>query len=119
MEVLSDVDCLLSNVEVLSFLREQRSKQVSMAKRSKTGNVATLMLETITYLEQTKAKSIKEEKVKEFLKEMEKFRLEKSELLMLLNHCPTSDVEIHLLVEDSEERITNEQVEEILEIVQR
>lgn len=58
MEVLCAREALLSNYEVLAFLREERSQQVAQAKRRRTGNVATLMLETLTSLEQTPCKEL-------------------------------------------------------------
>ena len=50
---------------------------------------------------------------------MKPFALSSSELLMLCNHCPTSPVELHLLIEESEERIDEQQEEKILKIVRR
>lgn len=47
------------------------------------------------------------------------FGLTKEETLMILNHCPTSPVEIHLLVEASDDRLSAEQVEDIIELVSR
>ena len=41
----------------------------------------------------------------------------KSELVQLSNHRPESAVEIQLLMENSEERLSDEQVERVIEIV--
>ena len=46
----------------------------------------------------------------QFLSEMKPFELSSSELLMLCNHCPASPVELHLLIEESEERLDEQQV---------
>ena len=46
----------------------------------------------------------------QFLSEMKPFELSSSELLMLCNHCPISPVELHLLIEESEERLDEQQV---------
>ena len=45
------------------------------------------------------------------------FSLSKHEVVQLINHRPGSAVEIQLLLEGSEERLTESQVEDILEIV--
>ena len=118
MEVLKTSDCAVTNCEVLAFLREQRAK-VAQSKLQKTGKVATLVLETLSSLEKTPAVNQGEESVAQFLSEMKPFELSSSELLMLCNHCPASPVELHLLVEESEERLDDQQVEKILEIVRR
>ena len=52
MEVLKTSDCAVTNCEVLTFLREQRAN-VAESKLRKTGNVATLVLETLSSLQQT------------------------------------------------------------------
>ena len=43
--------------------------------------------------------------------------LSKNEVVQLINHRPVSAVEIQLLLEGSEERLTESQVDDILEIV--
>lgn len=45
------------------------------------------------------------------------FRLSKAEVVQLINHRPVSAVEIQLLLDRSEERLTETQVDQLLEIV--
>ena len=52
-----------------------------------------------------------------FFDAIEKYNLTPSEKLLILNHCPESAVEIQLLIEDSEERLSEEQVDLILQEV--
>ena len=114
MEVLDSNEAVLSNFEVLSFLREERGQ---FKTKKKSGAVATVILESQTALEATPAKDQTKEKVQVFMREMNQFNLTQSEKLMILNHCPESAVEIHLFVEESEERLSEEQADAILKLV--
>ena len=117
MEVLDANEAVLSNFEVLGFLREERGQFRSSQHKKSGGAVATVILETQTALESTPAKIQTEAKVCAFMKEMTRFNLTQSEKLMILNHCPESAVEIHLFVEESEERLSEAQAEDILNLV--
>ena len=122
MEVLDAQEAVLCNNEVLTFLQEQRA-QFAQRKPGGAmgggGSVATLMLETLSALESTPAKDQDPESVKTFMAEVESFNLTQLERLMLLNQCPQTDVEIHLLVEESEERLSEEQIQQLLQIIRR
>lgn len=50
---------------------------------------------------------------------MRKFKLTDNEIFSMVNDPPTSLLHIQLLVEDSEERLTEDQVTEVLQIVER
>jgi len=123
MEVIDTCDALPCNAEVLQFLRETRGKLATKRAKDSSGQAkaATVVLETLNYLEKTPAatlsKNIETEKLNEFFDAIEKFNLKPPEKLQLLNHCPKSAVEIQLLVEDSEERLSESDVDEILNFV--
>jgi len=57
------------------------------------------------------------ESVQEFLLKVEKFSLTKAERLQVLNLRPSTAVEVHLIVEDCEERMSSSTVDELLETV--
>ncbi|XP_029674389.1 DNA-directed RNA polymerase III subunit RPC9 [Formica exsecta] len=103
---------LLSNYEVLDILRNTKSH-----KKQKPNQLATITYQTIKYLESMPCKTQNPEKIKEFLKAMEPFKLTKAEKLALLNLCPTRPIEIQLLIEESEERLSEEELETVLQIV--
>ncbi|XP_011862214.1 PREDICTED: DNA-directed RNA polymerase III subunit RPC9 [Vollenhovia emeryi] len=104
-------DTLLSNYEVLNILRNTKSYKKSM------NQLATITYQTIKYLEDTPCKKQSPEKIREFLKAMEPIKLTKAEKLTLLNLCPTTPLEIQLMVEESEERLTEEEVDTVIQIV--
>lgn len=64
-------------------------------------------------------KSQTKEKIAEFRTEMKRFKLTDNEIFNMVNDPPTSLLHIQLLIEDSEERLTEDQVNEILQTIQR
>ncbi|KAK2580899.1 hypothetical protein KPH14_005969 [Odynerus spinipes] len=115
MEVLKDCAAYLSNYEVLNILQSIKSNK----KQKMTQNqLATITYQTIRYLEDTPCKRQNPEKIKKFLQAMESFNLTKCEKLTLLNVCPKTALEIQLIIEDSEDRLSNEEVDSLLETIQ-
>lgn len=51
-----------------------------------------------------------------FLNAIKPFKLTKSECMMLVNDPPTTPLHIQLLIDDSEERLTEEAVSQIIEL---
>jgi len=78
--------------------------------------LATITYETVKYLENTPCVRQTPEIIAKYMKEVEKFNLTKLEKLLLINLRPTTAVEIQLIIQDSEERLTDEQVEELISI---
>jgi len=117
MEVIDTCDALPCNAEVLQFLQENRAK-LAGGKSKHSAKAGTVVLETLHYLERTPAGSlsgnIESGKLNEFFDAIEKYNLKPAEKLQILNHCPKSAVEIQLLVEDSEERLSDTDVDELL-----
>ncbi|XP_076675175.1 CGRP receptor component [Andrena cerasifolii] len=114
MEVLKECSAYLSNYEVLDILQNIKANK---KQKMKQNQLATITYQTVRYLEETPCKKHSPEKIRKFLKAMEPYKLTKCEKLTLLNVCPKTPLEIQLIVEDSEDRLTDEEVESLLQVV--
>jgi len=124
MEVTSPNVAMLTNYEVYSVIREVQSKpRDKEAKKKLEGplqNMRTIAYETVKYIDKQTTCTLQSQQVIEsFLREAAPFNLTKAEKLQCLNLRPTTEVEILLVIEESEERFTEEQVEQLLEIIRR
>ncbi|XP_075557875.1 RNA polymerase III subunit I [Dermacentor variabilis] len=127
MKIIKENSAFLSNFEVLKLLKDlQSDKKASVSGAGKAAartvpNLATVSYETITYLEETACVRQTDQHIEDFLRQITAlpFKLTKIEKLQLINHRPTSPVEIQLLIEESEERLSEEDVATILELVER
>ncbi|XP_018576159.1 DNA-directed RNA polymerase III subunit RPC9 [Anoplophora glabripennis] len=112
MEIENPNCATLSNFEVLKHLQK-----IKDSKKKHKGQLATIVYETIRYLENTTCKDQTFENIQECLKGLTPYNLNKTEKLMIINSPPTTALEIQLVIEESEERLTEEQVDQILEVV--
>lgn len=93
-------------------LREIKDQKQSHGAR----NLATITYETVQYLENTACKNQTEGNVKSFIQEVKLYKLTKSEVLTMVNEPPSLPLHIQLIVEDSEDRLTEKQVEELIQL---
>jgi len=112
MEIVNNHPATLSNFEVMTILHTIKSG----SKKNK-GQLATITYETLRYLENTPCKHQLGESIALCLKKLEPFKLSKNEKLMIINNPPRTALEIQLMIEESEERLSQEQVDELLQIM--
>lgn len=110
--MLKETAAHLSNYEVLNILKEIKSN-----KDKPRNQLASITYQTVRYLEEMPCKDQTPEKIRDFLKAVEPFNLTKSEKLILLNLCPKTALEIQLIVEDGEDRLSEEEVESLLQVI--
>jgi len=113
MEVVKECSAYLSNYEVLDILRGIKSS----SKPKGQNQLATITYQTVRYLEDTPCKRQTPEKIEAFLRALEPFKLTKCEKLTLLNQCPKEPLDIQLIIEDSEDRLSVEEVKQLLQVV--
>lgn len=118
MEVINENAAFLSNLEVLMLLKDLQAGRNNQQKPNKhQQNLGTITYETIKYLERTPCALQTPEHVAAFMHAMKDFELTKAEKLQLLNNRPTSMVEMYLMVEETEERMTEEQMSQLMNAI--
>lgn len=120
MEIIDSNAGILTNFEVYELLCECREVQ-KIQKRSGTARprgLATLIYETLKYFEQTSpCVEYKIETVEDFVKATKAYKLTKAETVQILNSRPANAVEVQLIIEECEERLSEQQVEDLLNTI--
>lgn len=119
----------LSNYETYLVVKQiqETNNERENGKRAKKGQnrslehcnygLNTVTYETLKYLEQTPCIEQNRDLIVKFYQEIKKFDLKKSEILQILNLRPTTPVELQLIIEDSETRLTEAQSNELIDII--
>ncbi|NP_001040237.1 calcitonin gene-related peptide-receptor component protein [Bombyx mori] len=115
METIKANSAFLCNYEVMQIL--QKLKDNTHKKHKREASLATVTYETVHYLQDTECKNQSAQKIQKFLEAMKKYKLTKVEKLMMVNTPPRTELEIQLIVQESEERLSEEDVQDIISIV--
>ncbi|KAK7072644.1 hypothetical protein SK128_024423 [Halocaridina rubra] len=120
MEVVNSKGAVLSNWEVFGLLKDLCQQDVKGRRNlAKTQtHLANIAFDTLKYLEKTPCRNQSPEVIHGFLESVKDFKLTKAEKLQLINLRPTTPVEMQLIIEDSEERLTEEQVDQLIALVE-
>ncbi|CAG9784006.1 unnamed protein product [Diatraea saccharalis] len=94
----------------------QQLKDSTQKKHKREGLLATVTYETVHYLQNSECKHQNARSIEMFLEAMKPFKLTKSEKLMMINTPPRTELEIQLIVQESEERLSEEEVRKIISI---
>ncbi|CAF3215727.1 unnamed protein product [Rotaria sp. Silwood2] len=119
----------LSNYETYLVVKQihDTNNEQENNKRGKKGQNRTLehrnyglhtvTYETLKYLEQTPCIEQNPDILRQFYNEVKKFDLKKNEILQILNLRPTTPVELQLIIEDSETRLSETQSNELIDLI--
>ncbi|KAH7336984.1 RNA polymerase Rpb4-domain-containing protein [Rhizoctonia solani] len=149
MEIVAKNSALVSNYEVLTLLRELESNQLAKArshlaaKKEEEGaslnghpvppvagnpiqdevpqNLRTIEVELITHLKDMYPLMQRQNDtaIRNLTRSLGKFALTKSEKLQIVNLAPRQLVELYVVVENLEERFTDDQLTEMLQLVEQ
>lgn len=118
MQIKTIRSALISNYEVLKLLEESQEAQKQVQKLDPSveypEHLRTIQFELTEYLKETPCSTQTSEQLANFLESMSRYELTKAEKLQILNLRPRSTVEIYLIIEECEERFTEEDLEEML-----
>ncbi|KVH95134.1 uncharacterized protein LOC112527879 [Cynara cardunculus var. scolymus] len=113
MKILKENGGLLTNFEVLDFLR---SRGAAKDPTRVLAPLAPSEFKVYDFLEQSAACSQTRESIAEFVTKCKPYKLTKSEIVSIVNVRPSSAVEIDPLIEDLDSRL-GESAEELVELV--
>jgi len=116
MEVVNGKAAFLCNYEVLELLKELKDSE-DKKKVAKGRNFDTLVYCALKYLRNTPCVHQSEKAVADFLTAIKEFELTEAECLQIVNLRPTTEVELQLIIEEAEDRLTTQQESRLLELV--
>ncbi|CAD6442212.1 34a7413f-76c0-498e-bef9-158266d19e0a [Sclerotinia trifoliorum] len=112
MKILEAQSATLTNFEVYTHLKDIQTKHRTGGRRP--GNLDNVMKELIQYLEEApsplaqKPCPYKEDTIRNLLEQLRPYDLTKAEILMIINHRPTSMENLNIIIEELELRFPDE-----------
>lgn len=116
MEVKNKQCAQLSNLELKLLVNELKSSNSSQLKSN--SNLATLIYELSQYFNENE--TITSPNLVKLLKDLNTSfpnKLTKNEKLMIVNILPDSLLQLVLIIKDCEERLTEEEIQSLLELI--
>lgn len=116
MEVKNKQCSQLSNLELKLLVNELKSSNSSQLKSN--SNLATLIYELSQYFNENE--TITSPNLVKLLKDLNTSfpnKLTKNEKLMIVNILPDSLLQLVLIIKDCEERLTEEEIQSLLELI--
>ena len=119
MEILDKNAGLLSNFEVLQVVKEVNIELSVIKEKFSDKHVFKNNEKVEKFLSHSPCAEQTPDKIKSFLKQLSKYKLKHSEKLQILNTCPLKPVDLHILIEECENRFPDAggEKEGILELV--
>lgn len=117
MKIKCTNEGLLSNFELLEILRERTHEPGKTPRYPQPHDPFPTELQCYETLRKAPARFQNTENVSEFMSSVKPIALTSSECLKLINLKPTTDVEIHMLVEGCESRLAEDEVADLLQLV--
>ncbi|KAK8814782.1 hypothetical protein WA556_006821, partial [Blastocystis sp. ATCC 50177/Nand II] len=118
MEISKDIS-LITNAEVLHCLQESGEEK----HKSRCDEYNWVRRTVTRYLEMTPAGHLTQEKMETFLGRLQEFeqrnniKFTPNEKMQMMNIVPVQPVDVHIIVEECPERMTDDQVDELISIV--
>ncbi|ETV79798.1 hypothetical protein H257_07020 [Aphanomyces astaci] len=118
MKVLEASEGPLTNFEVMTLLEERKGSRMERKTQASVLYAERNWIDSkvLKCLSNSPAKTLTEDKIAHFLSMVAGFELTNAEKLQFINHCPMELVDVHLIIEDCAERLTEVQVEELMAI---
>ncbi|GMR37224.1 hypothetical protein PMAYCL1PPCAC_07419 [Pristionchus mayeri] len=114
MEVLDGQASALTNFEVMRVLQQIKNREGKRPKKDRQHNLNTVVFEGLKYLKTTPGAHQTDESIKTCVEALRPFKLTTAETLQLVNTRPTNQVDIEVMIEESEERWPSEEEVEAL-----
>jgi DNA-directed RNA polymerase subunit F len=102
---------VITNFEVMEKLQQYHHSS-DFPKQAQ--NVRDVTSYTFEYLQTTPIAKVNKNQITQFIRLFEEYDLTHLEAIQLLNFLPSSEVELHLLIENCSERYTEEQIANLL-----
>mmetsp|Transcript_23930 Transcript_23930/g.35131 ORF Transcript_23930/g.35131 Transcript_23930/m.35131 type:complete len:131 (-) Transcript_23930:43-435(-) len=120
MEIISSNDGILCNAEVYDIIKEKRGQRPS-CNNPELQNREVIENNLMSYVETQRQGTVSLDAVGPFIEALTKegIVLTKAEVLLIINHLPTTPVEVHLIVEECDERLSEDQMQIILDSINK